>query len=187
VKRATFPPILKQDMSKVFLHTGDCFLAVQPTLVTTVLGSCVAVTMCSPRRGIGAICHAFLPESAEFDCDRDPQPCRYVDTAVENMLSGLGRLGVARHELEIKVFGGASGMAGHGADLSGYDIGRRNQRAVDRALAAAGLTASRRDVGGRTGRKLHFVAHTGEVWLKRLDALSSAVAQRRITTCTGGD
>ena len=178
---------MRQDLPKVFLHTGDCFLAVQPTLVTTVLGSCVAVTMCSPRRGIGAICHAFLPESGEFDAEPDPQPCRYVDTAVVNMLTGLARLGVAARELEVKVFGGASGMAGHGADLSGYDIGRRNLRAVERALAREGLEAAKKDVGGRAGRKLHFLAHTGEVWLKRLDSLPSAVAQRRTRNSIGGE
>ena len=97
---------------KVFLQTGDCFLGVRPTLVSTVLGSCVAVTMCDPTRGIGAICHAFLPDSVSFkNTTREPQVCRFVDTALENMFSSLHKLKVPQENLVVKVFGGASMLA----------------------------------------------------------------------------
>ena len=55
----------ENELPKVFLQTGDCFIGVQPTLVNTVLGSCLAVTMHAPKMGIGTICHAFLPDSSD--------------------------------------------------------------------------------------------------------------------------
>jgi len=153
---------------KVFLQTGDCYLGVRPTLVTTVLGSCVAVTMCAPHRLIGAICHAFLPDSAKFNVHgKDPQVCRFVDTAVESMLASLMRLRVAPEELVVKVFGGASGiMSGDRCNL--YDIGGRNLHAVHERLADHGIRVTRSATGGCQGRKLLFLTHTGDVWVKTL-------------------
>lgn len=159
---------------KVYLQTGDCFLGVRPTLVTTVLGSCVGVTMCDPARGIGAICHAFLPDSQGFGSARkDPQVCRFVDTALENMFSSLARLGLDPQRLVVKVFGGGSGImtAGRGNQ---YDIGGRNVRAVREGLMSQGVRIAKADVGGNQGRKLLFLTHTGDVWVKRLNKAEGA-------------
>lgn len=153
---------------KVFLQTGDCYLGVQPTLVTTVLGSCVAVTMFSPRRGFGAICHAFLPKSASFDArGKDPQVCRFADTAVESMLASLMRLKISPEELVVKVFGGAAGLTS-GQRCNLYDIGGRNLEAVHERLAAHGIAVAKSATGGCQGRKLLFLTHTGDVWIKML-------------------
>lgn len=155
---------------KVFLQTGDCFLGVRPTLVSTVLGSCVAVTMCDPGLGVGAICHAFLPDSDAFrHSGSDPQVCRYVDTALENMFTSLMRLKVNPERLSIKLFGGASGLMGGMERTNLYDIGGRNVLAVRKWLSGRGLAVSRSQTGGSQGRKLHFLTHTGDVWVKQLN------------------
>ena len=154
---------------KVYLQTGDCFLAVKPTLVTTVLGSCVAVTLCDPVRGRGAICHAFLPSSQGYEeRGRDPQVCRFVDTALENMFASFMRLRIDPSQLVVKLFGGASGImtAGRG---NLYDIGGRNVRAVREGLMARGVRIAKAETGGVKGRKLLYLTHTGDVWVKRLN------------------
>lgn len=159
---------------KVFLQTGDCFLGVKPTLVTTVLGSCVAVTLCDPARGIGAVCHAFLPDSASFSSKGpDPQICRFVNTALENMFASISRLRIDPQALVVKVFGGSNGImtAGRG---NVFDIGGRNVTAVRRWLMGAGVPINKADVGGTQGRKLLFLTHTGDVWVKRLNRAGEA-------------
>ncbi len=158
-----------KEYPRVFLQTGDCFLAVQPTLITTVLGSCVAITMTSKERGVGAICHAFLPNSEEaHKKQHDPQPCRYVNTAIENMLQGMTKLGVSIPDLQVKLFGGASGISAQRVEGSAYNVGKRNVDAARRILKNWGLTISTEDVAGSQGRKLHFLSNTGEIWMKRL-------------------
>lgn len=158
----------QKELPKVFLQTGDCFFGVQPTLVTTVLGSCLGVTIHSPKHGIGTICHAFLPDSSEAKGGREPQVCRYVDTALLNMLESLDKIGVPRRDLVIKMFGGASGIAVQGMKRTSYDIGRRNIEMARKLLRFARLKVQREDVGGSRGRKLLFNTSTGEVWLKKL-------------------
>jgi chemotaxis protein CheD len=170
---------LGNGMQKVFLQTGDCFIGVQPTLVTTVLGSCLAVTMHVPDKGIGSICHAFLPDSAERrKGESDPQICRFVDTALQNMLETMDKVGVPRRELVLKMFGGSSGVAVRGMEYSSYDIGRRNIEMARKLLRFARLDISVEDVGGNRGRKLLFNTHTGEVWVKRLNNLDMHSAKK---------
>lgn len=159
-----------QDLPKVFLQTGDCFIGVQPTMVTTVLGSCLAVTMHVPKMGIGTICHAFLPDSSDVKTAKQPEPqiCRYVDTALQNMLETMDKIGVPRRDLVIKMFGGSTGVAVQNVDHSTYDIGRRNIAMAKKLLKFARLDIQVEDIGGQRGRKLLFNTATGEVWVKKL-------------------
>ena len=161
---------LQQDLPKIFLQTGDCFIGVQPTLVTTVLGSCLGVTLHAPKMGIGTICHAFLPDSSDVRTARhqEPQICRYVDTALQNMLETMDKIGIPRRDLVIKMFGGSSGMAVRNVENTTYDIGRRNIAMARKLLKFARLDIQVEDVGGQRGRKLMFNTHTGEVWVKKL-------------------
>lgn len=147
------------DLPKVYLKPGEFHFATGPTVVTTVLGSCVSVTMFDRLSGIAAICHALLPEGPRSDA------FRYVDSSILHMLELFEAHGVNRRRLEVKVFGGAD-MIGAGGSRVG--VGRRNVEIASQVLAETGLAASTADVGGTRGRKLFFVTHTGEVFLKRL-------------------
>lgn len=177
---------LGHGLPKVFLQTGDCFFGVQPTLVTTVLGSCLAVTMHAPKMGIGTICHAFLPDSDDGKRRGiiEPQICRFVDTALQNMLESMDKVGIPRRDLVIKMFGGSSGIAVQGMKHSSYDIGRRNVEMARKLLKFARLTVQVEDVGGSKGRKLMFNTHSGEVWVKKLrkmdkDIIDNAIGVKR--------
>ncbi|SKA96577.1 chemotaxis protein CheD [Paucidesulfovibrio gracilis DSM 16080] len=160
---------------RVFLQTGDCFFGVMPTLVTTVLGSCVAVTMYCPEKRMSAICHGFLPDSGEDRSARpDPQACRYVDTAVYNMLEAMYKLGARNSTLQVKIMGGAAGLSSSLDRGSNFRIGERNVNMARRILASEGIRISKMDVGGDKGRKVLFLTHTGEAWIKRLSSMATA-------------
>jgi chemotaxis protein CheD len=164
--------------AKIFLQTGDCFIGVQPTLVTTILGSCLAVTIHAPTMRIGTICHAFLPDSsASRHQSPEPQICRFVDTALQNMLETMDKIGVPRRELCIKMFGGGQGVAVNKVEPSGsYNIGRRNIEMAKKLLKFARLDIQAQDVGGSQGRKLMFNTSTGDVWVKKLNKSQLAAA-----------
>ncbi len=160
------------DIRRVFLHTGDAYIGVKPTIVSTVLGSCVAISMFSPRTRQGAICHAFLPARSEVKHANEPslQICRYVDTAVAHLLKSMKRLGVRKKELEVKLFGGATGLTSSQVRPSyALGIGNKNVEAALKHLKAHGLEPRSMDVGGNVGRKLLFCTYTGDVWIKRLE------------------
>ncbi|WP_298436503.1 chemotaxis protein CheD [Geobacter sp.] len=143
----------------VYLRPGELHFGAAPTVVTTVLGSCVSVTMFERTSGTAAICHALLPEGNKGD------GLRYVDTSILHMLALFSARGVSPARLEVKLFGGAD-LIGFGGSRIG--VGRRNVEIARRVLSVSGLAVTAADVGGTRGRKLIFYTHTGEVLLKRL-------------------
>ena len=45
---------LEDELSEVYLLPGEVHLARTPTIIRTILGSCVGVTFWSPKLGVGA-------------------------------------------------------------------------------------------------------------------------------------
>ncbi|UPU37609.1 chemotaxis protein CheD [Geomonas paludis] len=135
----------------------------EPVLVTTLLGSCVAVTIFNFRLRLGAICHAQLPGGDLFD-EVGPQG-KYVDTAIRVMLERLLHRGALRGELEAKVFGGADMFDARGKLRT---VGRQNSEMALKVLAHESVRVAKHDLGGERGRKIIFHSHTGEVLLKRM-------------------
>lgn len=148
-------------LESIYLKPGELAVAERPALVSTVLGSCVAVTLFSPRLGVGAICHAMLPLAA------GREGFKFVDTSLAHMLESFERLGVTKRELVSKLFGGAD-MFEVLRPASLPTVGWQNVQAARTILQREGLHLSASDTGGQQGRKLLFYSHTGEVLLKRL-------------------
>ncbi len=155
----------------IYLKAGEInFSAQSAGVIITVLGSCLAVTMFNRRLGLGAICHGFLPEcQKKKQCGGDcPEPGKYVDCAIQLMTKRFKQQGVAVHEIETKVFGGADTLGERPGERGGMFIGKRNTAMALQTLEKEGLSILSLDVGGATGRKIFFNTHTGEVLLKRL-------------------
>lgn len=145
------------------LGVGEGVVATRPLAVSTVLGSCVAVTFHCPATRIGAVFHALLPEKCEYSKSVNDANCRFVDSGITHFLRALTRAGAHRSSLVCKVFGGA-----HAMFAEEFGVGRRNVQVAYESLERERLRIAASDVGGDRGRKLVFMTHTGEVFVKRL-------------------
>lgn len=149
----------------VDLWPGELVVLERPSVAVTVLGSCVAVTLWHGRTGLGAICHALLPESAVRG--GEGEPFRYVEPSVRYMTGEFQRRGIGPRDTEVKVFGGGDVLVSR--TPSGHrSVGGRNVQAAFEAVQAAGYCVAASDVGGQRGRKIFFDTSTGAVLLKRL-------------------
>lgn len=149
----------------IYLKPGEVLVTRRPVLVSTVLGSCVAITMFSASRGLGAICHAMLPENSERCND-----LRYVDNALRYMCEKIATYG-SGSDLVVKLFGGAR-VINPGERASGRKtVGDQNVARAEATLAALGFDVVARDTGGLQGRKLYFCTRSGDVFMRRLRAV----------------
>ena len=139
----------------VAVGMGQALFASEPQRLTTILGSCVAVTLYSPRRRAGMLCHVVLPKSR----DNNDNPAKYADTAIPHMLSALRCEGVGPRDLTAKIVGGAC-MFG---DNQLARIGDCNVQAVVQALEDVGIGIAARDAGGTCGRRISFDLATGVI------------------------
>lgn len=154
----------RSSISSRYLFPGELACHAEPTEISTILGSCVAITLFCPRLAVGAICHAVLPHS------QGKRHVRYVDHALDHMLAQFDQRGVGRHEIEAKLFGGAQMLfrvERHGNGSSRPSVGTQNIAAAKAALRKEGIALTVAEIGGNHGRKLLFQTHTGKVFLKR--------------------
>jgi chemotaxis protein CheD len=140
---------------EVAVGMGQAIYACDPTRLTTILGSCVAVTLYSHRRRAGMLSHVVLPQ-AKGNSD---YPGKFADTALPHMLSTLRSHGIGSTELSAKLVGGAC-MFGNGQFAQ---IGNANVQAVTQALEAAKIPIVGREVQGNSGRRMCFDLATGSI------------------------
>lgn len=131
-------------------------------MITTTLGSCIAVCMRDTAQGIGGMNHFMLPQSETGNWGGASAAMRYGNYAMEVLVNDILRMGGARNRLEIKIFGGANVIR------SSAEIGTRNIEFIQTYLRLEHMAIAAEDVGGKQGRRIVYFPSTGKVKLKRL-------------------
>jgi chemotaxis receptor (MCP) glutamine deamidase CheD len=161
------------NLTKVYLKSGEVYVNSASVIVWTVLGSCVAVALHSPRKGLTAISHAQLPspshkkDACSHSC---PKPCfqqhedivsemRFLSCSTKYMLDELHKMGIENSELKAYIFGGSSMFQ---VEKDYFSVGKRN---VDMALTMLknfGIPVVEKDVLGNQSRTINFNTYSAE-------------------------
>jgi len=147
---------------KIYLHPGQLYATGESAVVTTILGSCVAVCLYDPVTQIGGVNHFLLPV-AGADGQKSP---RFGNVAVPDLVGKVVKLGAERKRLQAKLFGGANVIEAF-RDRENH-LGTQNVRIARELLAAEAIPVIGEDVGGQKGRKLVFLTDDGSAWIKEL-------------------
>lgn len=148
--------------AKAYLHPGQLIAAVQPSAITTILGSCVSLCLWDPVVKIGGINHYLLP----FCVGDDIASPRFGTVAIEGLIEKVLSLGARKNRLRAKLFGGACVIE---AFREREDhIGTVNARLGEYMLRVQGIPLVEQDLAGRKGRKLIFNTDNGASSVKYL-------------------
>jgi chemotaxis protein CheD len=91
-----------------------------------------------------------------------------VDFCIRYLAGQFDSLGASRHEVEVKLFGGADVLPVANNRRDRPTVGALNCRTATEVLAEEGFKVTASDLGGVRGRRIHFNTGTGEVLLVRL-------------------
>ena len=141
----------------VYLHPGQIYAASHAALVSTVLGSCVAVCLWDPIARIGGMNHFLLPTG------KGP---RYANEAMPQLIEEMTSRGAFVARIVAKVFGGACVIPGFSG--SRRAIGSQNTDAALQFLTAHSIPLRATQTGGSRGRKLLFHTGTGQAYVKEI-------------------
>jgi chemotaxis protein CheD len=140
--------------TEVFLVPGALHCSAAPAIVTTVLGSCVAVCLWDSRHRVGGINHYILPQRRGDDL----ATARYGDVAIGQLVDAISRLADGPSSLSAKLFGGANVLP---FNTERDTVGQQN---VDLALAQLRrhrIPVVARRTGGESGLLVKFHTHSG--------------------------
>jgi chemotaxis protein CheD len=127
------------------------------TVISTILGSCVAACLRDPVARIGGMNHFLLPGN-----DLSREGMQYGAFAMEVLINALLKAGASRDRLEAKLFGGARMLQGL------TDIGEQNAQFARRFLTDEGIAYLGGSLGGTEARRVLFWPATGVARQQRL-------------------
>ncbi len=149
-----------------YLKPGEIHLTLDPSLVTTVLGSCLSITMHHRPTRMSVICHAVMPSIAQGRDAKKDGAFQYVDSSLQWMIEQYTGKGIRLRDIEVKMFGGAAIFQDTGSLGGDMNIGKRNVEAALAFLKRHRIPLKAWNVGGNRGRKLIFNTLTGDVLAK---------------------
>ncbi len=149
---------------EITLHVGGVHASAEPTIIKTLLGSCVAVCLWDAQAGVGGMNHFLLP-AAGAGATVEDEPTRFGAHAMDRLVGEMLKLGAAPSRFVVKVFGGASVLPIAGMSVS---VPHANIEFVRGYLAREGLAVAATSVGGMLPRQVRFYTESGKVLVRRI-------------------
>lgn len=148
-------------MKRIILNIGDVVISSEPSILETVLGSCVSVCLWDEALSIGGMNHFMLPRMT--DGIKNPTYCG--KEAVEVLVSALLDMGSNLPNLKAKVFGGGRVIKKFHQSL---DVGKENIKVAKEILGRYKIPIIKELTGRGHGVKVVFYSATGKVFVKPL-------------------
>lgn len=143
---------------RVAIIQGEHAVVNEPdVMITTLLGSCVAVCLQDSVAKLGGMNHFLLgePDPAHKVSAQDMH-C-YGVHAMELLINAMMKKGASRSRLRAHLYGGANIIAGLGS------IGSSNAAFARRFIETEGIAIGHCDLGGTKARKVEFMPYEGRV------------------------
>lgn len=147
---------MKQNKELYYLYPSSLYVSEKHELITTILGSCVAVCLWDPKTEIGGMNHYMLP----FWNGKGLASPKFGNIAIEKLIQKMEQKGAARDTIVAKVFGGAAVL---NTNTNVLNIGNRNIQIAENLLQFNRINITASSMGGENGRKIIFNTKTGEI------------------------
>lgn len=168
------------------IHPGEYLVSRDDLIISTVLGSCVAVALKDRDSNVGGLNHFMLPApfkrsiKPDFPAEFINDNGRYGSYAMELLINDMMKRGAKKSGLQAKVFGGASML--HLGQGSAQSIASGNIDFAFEFLKTEGIPVISSDVGGDRARKILFFVRSGKVLLKRIQGTFNVLVEEEDRT-----
>jgi chemotaxis protein CheD len=159
--RASRAPRPADGVASPFLTPGTLYCSAGPAIVSTVLGSCVAVCLLDRQRRASGMNHYVLPRGPAGEA----KSLRYGDAALERLWERMSGFGCTAKDVDAKVFGGAAVLPFGDAEDT---VGAKNVRIALAWLRQHDIRVVARRTGGKNGMLIRMDTATGRVLVRRI-------------------
>lgn len=143
-------------MRRITIIQGEsAVVSEQGVMITTLLGSCVAVCLLDTAAQIGGMNHFLLGEPGAEQTLSPIDRQRYGVHAMELLINAMMAKGARRDRLRAHLYGGANMIAGLGT------IGSSNAAFAKRFMEMENIPIGHCDLGGTLARKVEFIPYDG--------------------------
>ncbi len=163
------------DKTEKVIGPGEYYATAEDIVISTLLGSCIAVALYEPFRKVGGLNHFMLPGIPEKATVYSAE-ARYGIQAMELLINDLFKLGAVKKMLHAKVFGGSSMLEYEKA--TSFNVAKKNIEFVFEFLETEKIPVESYSVGGAVPRKVFFFPASGRVLMKYTTIRTPGLANR---------
>jgi len=165
---------------RVTIHPGEHKVTTAVTVLSTLLGSCVAVCLYDPVTHVCGMNH-FLLANRRYARNLPlsiTEAGRYGINAMELLINDMMKMGAVKSRLKAKVFGGGAILETI-QDTSFLCVGDVNQRFIREFLKTESLDLVSEDLGGELRRVIHFHTDTFKVFRRFIPKTQTLNIEKR--------
>jgi len=138
------------------------------TVLTTFVGSCVALCIYEPAVKVGGLAHIMLPSSEGKHSPANDCDARYADHALKLVIDAVKQKGGKHERLVSKLIGGAKTFSNeNGVGDALFNIGERNCSSIRSLLESFKVPVLAEDIGSTQGRWVRLDINSGNVIVKK--------------------
>lgn len=161
---------MKPKVPHIKLAPGEYATSNSTVLLSTILGSCVAVCLYDPLQKVIGMNHIMISHEL---LQKEPSVCypedgKYGGCAMNLLIRDMLKKGAEFKQLRAKVFGGASLFKPYDTCTLKYCIGANNSQYAITYLKHNSIPIVTQSVGGNYGRLIQFYSTDFAVWVKRI-------------------
>lgn len=169
-------------MRRIPIVQGEHRVVAEPgVIISTLLGSCVAVCLQDPVARVGGMNHFLLSEPGSASLLGRGEEQRYGVHAMELLINAMMQHGAMRSRMRAHIYGGANIIAGLGS------IGSSNAAFARRFMETEGITIGRCELGGTRARKVEFMPYEGRVRSHIVADAPPLVIRPQLAALAGGE
>lgn len=155
---------------KAVIDPGEYFASKEKVVITTLLGSCVAVCLFDAQNSVVGMNH-FLLSSLRSPVGHGREAAKYGENAMELLISRMLQNGATLENMKAKVFGGGNVIWLPEKDDGILTVGDENCLFVREYLEKHGIMLKAQDLGGDHGRVIHFYSTDYCVYVRKIKGL----------------
>jgi chemotaxis protein CheD len=157
-----------------YIGPGDYYSSGDDIVISTLLGSCIAVALYDTNLPMGGLNHFMLPFPKVQSDSLFSNSAKYGVHAMEVLINDMLKKGCRKEKLRAKVFGGSTVISY--AQEATYNIPRMNIDFIFRFLETERIPVDSYSVGGARPRKIFFFPVTAKVLMKYSKAEDTGLA-----------
>jgi chemotaxis protein CheD len=168
-------------IKRIILEPGEYYVTGEEAVLSTLLGSCVAVCLYDPVQRVAGMNH-FLLSNKRYAKELpvcQSEAGKYGIHAMALLIDQMTQLGAERSRLQAKAFGGGSILPKTEEVGNFHCVGDVNCRFVREFLANERIPLVAEELGGYRGRMIYFRLHEYAVYVHPVHTARSLEAAMR--------
>src|SRR5574344_514284 len=150
----------------VIIYPGEFYTTKKDEIISTVLGSCVAIALFDTKKQFGGMNHFMLAKDSKLTAGTADLMGRFGEYALELLINDMLKNGSMKKDLTAKVFGGSNVL--NFPPAAGPQVGDLNIKFAFDYLQQENIPVTTSDTGGIEPRKIFYEPETAKIWLKRI-------------------